>query len=429
MALALAPALTPDGIQAVPRFFAGFATHPQVIARGLVALAEITATRYFMPAPTTQRDPVLSAHGDRLRAECFSACNGVYARLDITGDALDGGEIGYGTTNVDIGPQTRQMLSGIAPAELLHLQVGLDGLNLSTPDEQRTERPAQMPSRWVPALGNVAELHRGTHPAFTMGTAAARAFVATIPAASATGRSGWLAPTTTGGRLAPRRSPGAVRIAGLHRLAALRRLLPHIRGLAAYGNPDTGVTVIEAELPGARLVIGLTDEPWRGHSGEGALLTGLATADAGADADLVAAVLAFEPRIDVSRLTTDTALSSARVQAALTVLAASGRVGWDVRDEAYFHRELPDDSSRVARDNPRLVAARRLVEAGAVRRDGDRWRVASGGDDYLVRAEPASCTCTWFLSHGIGRGPCKHLLAVFLVDGRLPAERDDDDQP
>ena len=81
LGLALAPGLGVDGVVESPSFFHGFATHPQVIARGLVTLADITATRYFNYVPTTERDPILSAHGDRLRAECFSACNGVYACL------------------------------------------------------------------------------------------------------------------------------------------------------------------------------------------------------------------------------------------------------------------------------------------------------------------------------------------------------------
>lgn len=432
IALALAPGLAPEGPERSPRFFGGFATRPQVIARGLVALADITAMRYFQYTPTTQRDPVLSAHGDRLRAECFSACNSVYARLDIMTDALDGGEIGFGTTNVDIGPDTRRMLSAIGPVELLHLEVGLGGLTASTPDAHSVERPVRMPSRWVPALGNVAELHRATRPGFTLDAAATRAFVATLPGATSSGRVGWLAPTRTGTRLAARPVPGAVRVSGLHRLSALRRLLPHLRGSSFHGDPETGAAVIEVELPGARLVLGLTEEPWRGHSGEGSLLTGLSGSDALDDADLVAAMLAFEPRIELERLAADTGLPVERVRSAVAVLAASGRVGWDVHDAVYFHRELPDDPDRVLKDNPRLVGARRLAESGAVRRDvtssGAGWRVRSGDGDYLVSLDPPACTCTWHLTHGVGRGPCKHLLAVRLIEGTIPDANDDDEE-
>ena len=51
----------------------------------------------------------------------------------------------------------------------------------------------------------------------------------------------------------------------------------------------------------------------------------------------------------------------------------------------------------------------------------------SGDGDYLVAIDPVSCTCTWHLTHGTGRGPCKHLLAVLLAEGRIDEENDTND--
>lgn len=45
--------------------------------------------RYFHPAPAGVRAPILTANGDRLRAKCFSACNGVLARLDLLASGID----------------------------------------------------------------------------------------------------------------------------------------------------------------------------------------------------------------------------------------------------------------------------------------------------------------------------------------------------
>lgn len=418
--LALAPALTPLGLIAAPSFFHGFVTHPQVLSRGLLTLADITSTRYYQYVPSALRDPVLTAHGDRLRAECFSACNGVYARLDLLADIFDGGDIAYGTTNVDIGPELRTALAAVRRTELLHLDVGTDGLAVSSPDETIRERPVQMPDRWIRALGNVAELHRGMTHAFTVGRAEARAFVSALPAVTASGRSGWLTPGVGGLRVSPRAGANSVYVAGLHRLGAAKRLLPHIVGMSAYGSPDgpDGACIIEFELPAARLVLGLTPTPSRGHSGEGSLLTALASPTVLDDADLISALLAFEPLIDAGRLARESNLSFDAVMAALAVLAASGRVGWDAHDGAHFHRELPDDPDRVLGDNPRLVSARRLLDDGAVRL-GSRgeWLIRSGDVDYPVRLSPDgdTCSCSWYLKHSTGRGPCKHILAARLM--------------
>lgn len=421
LALALAPALTPSGVRTAPSFFRGFATHPQVLARGLVTLADITATRYFRFTPTSQRDPVLTAHGDRLRAEVFSACNSVYARLDLLGDGFDGGDIGHGTTNVDVGSATRQVLTNIGRSDLLHVDVGLDEVRLATLDSTAVERRVEMPDRWVRALGNAAEMHHGLVPAFRLDAVAARAFVGTIPAATATARSGWLAPGRGGARLTSRPTPDAVAVSGLNRLAAVRRLLTHVQGITFYqpGAADTDGVVVEVALPSARLVVGLTAEASRGHSGEGSLLTALAGESAVGDADLVSAVLAFEPVVDVARLSRETALPESRVRDALAVLADSGRVGWDLHDGAWFHRELPSDAARVERDNPRLRDARRLVEEGGVRRHDGGWLVTSADTEYAVGGSPPDrCTCTWYLTHGRDRGPCKHVLAVRMAQPR-----------
>jgi hypothetical protein len=215
-----------------------------------------------------------------------------------------------------------------------------------------------------------------------------------------------------------------VHLTGLHRLSAVKRLLPHVAGATFFGPLDGGAgpALAEFALPAARLTLGLTAEAWRGYSGEGALLELLAASTL-ADADLVGVLLAFDPVIDHGELARESGLTPERVASALAVLAASGRVGWDAHDAAYFHRELPPDPDRVDKDNPRLAAAKRL--SGAVTRVGaSQWAVRSGGAEYRVRFDPAAgasdaaCTCTWYLRHPSGRGPCKHVLAVQLEVNR-----------
>ena len=114
-----------------PGFFHGIAAHTLVVPRSPLVPTDITATRHLQhPSADTRafavtaagdilRGPVLASNGDRLRAERFSACNGVLTRLDLLVTGLDGGDIGHRTANVDIGPTMRRALALVLRGALL----------------------------------------------------------------------------------------------------------------------------------------------------------------------------------------------------------------------------------------------------------------------------------------------------------------------
>lgn len=225
----------------------------------------------------------------------------------------------------------------------------------------------------------------------------------------------------------PRRGPGAAYVSGLHRLSALKRIMTSLSGMTFYmcADGEPGPFMVEAALPCARLTLSLTAESWQGYSGEGALLTSLARQDVLADAGLIGQTLGFDAAIDALDMARRLHRSKTQVQAALALLAVSGKLGFDARDSAYFHRELPDDPDRVLKDNPRLTAARKLVDkVERMESAGNKqWIVHSSETDYRVYFDPAlgaaeaRCTCTWYLNHQNKRGPCKHILAVQLKEG------------
>ena len=423
LTLELAPALTPKGLTEAPEFFSGFAAQPLVLARGLLALADVARTRYFQPAPTGMRDPICTANGDRLRFEVFSACNTVGVRLDLLAAAFDGGEIRHGTTNVDINQPLRDALGQVSSSELMHLAVGNDELRVSTPEATHVERKVELPDRWLKALGSSQELTRELKLIGETPAVQARKFLAALP--SGAGRAGHWNVSRMGVKPALRPGKGTVCAEGLNRLRAARRLSPQITGLRVYGLPQApmAASVWEFSLPHGRLTFTLTAEHYRGFSGEGALLTKLAAPTAVDDSALISACLAFEPRIEIASLAAKTGLDEERTEQGLAVLAGDGRVGFDLYEQAYFHRELPSDAARVIRDNPRLRHAKRLVAARAVQPfEGHpgTFRVRGDHDEYIVRTGPPSCTCPWWQGHAGSRGVCKHLLAVEL--SRTPAE-------
>jgi hypothetical protein len=435
LALATSGGVATDGSPvAHPYFFSGFAERPDVVATALLAVARVARTRYYVPPNTLAAvlraaDPVVTSTPEGLRFESFSVCCGVYARLDVLADGLDTAFSAAGVTNVDVNPPLRQALAGLRAAEPLHLSVGAEELRVSTLDAEVVEEKVPLPDRWLKGFAETQVLAAGMRLRHELDAVSARRFVQALPATSATRTVMWATAAVRSLRLATRPSPGAVCVAGPERLRALEPLLGLATGLRAYG-PDVNASsrpvpsVWVLDLPGARLSLALSPEKARGFSGEGAVLLGLTGTEVVEDADLIAALLAFEPRIDVDRLAAEADLPADRVAAALGVLATSGQVGYDVAAGAYFHRPLPLDSSTLAVLHPRLAGAQTLVREGGVRALGaGRFAVrASGGGEHEVRlADDADvdrtdrCTCPWFAKHRGTRGPCTHVLAARMT--------------
>ena len=432
LALSIAPALTPKGVEEDPLFFNGEIIDPVVISGGLLVLADIVSTRYFKYVPVAQRDPILSAQGDRLRAECFSACNGVYARMDVFQSALDG-EILYGTTNVDIGADLRKSLFNVRQGDRLKFRIGDEGWktvhsrnadNNNILTDVRIQRPVKMPDRWIRALGNCAMLHQNMEYKFHVEGMQAKAFIAMLPAATGKERSGWLTPTKGGVMLKLREEKNSVYISGLHRLSALRRIMSHVNAVYFYApkNSEVGRMMIEVCMRGASITLSLTAKSYEGYLGEGALLDSLSDLKILEYADEIDNILNFESILDLDKISESTGIIKNDIKNAIELLAVSGKLGFDVKEKAFFHRELPDDPDRVLKDNLRLVGAKKLME-GISHVEDDIWHVKSQDTTYRViypkdlGAQNAKCTCTWYLKHQNSRGPCKHILAVKLKKG------------
>ena len=138
LALATSGGSTPEGEAAYPYFFSGFMERPDVVAAGLLAVARVARTRFYVPpgmvvAPgggltrIGMLDPVVTNTAEGLRFESFSVCCGVYARLDVEASALDAAHCAVGVTNVDVNQPLRAALASLRAGEPLHLSVGEEG--------------------------------------------------------------------------------------------------------------------------------------------------------------------------------------------------------------------------------------------------------------------------------------------------------------
>lgn len=426
LVLQTAAGLTPQGLIANPVFFRGHIQRPDVAAAGLLTLLNVASTRYFNPIPGgfASLDPAVTAHGDRLRCEAFSACNGVYVRLDLNAQVFDSGTLGFGTTNIDLHAPLARALAGIQASDKLFLSVGPDEIAVTTNGEKHIERKVHLPERWVRALAETQSIAAGMALRASLDNMAWRRFIHALPTSggSGAGVKMWLIPSATGIRQTGRPLSGAISLAGSAKLSSMKRLQHLVQSVNIYGpevRTDTkaAVSVWEFLLPGGRITLMLSPEPYRGFSGEGAMLQALGISNT-TDAHILDPLLAWEPVIDLRGLVEETQLTEDRLKGALQVLATSGHVGYDLHENAYFHRQLPFVEARVEANYLRLAAARELLASGAVCRQGEYLRVTVEGRNRWVNFSGAvpRCTCYFWMKHQGTRGPCKHILAAQLFE-------------
>lgn len=434
LSLATSGGVTETGPATHPYFFTGFLADPGPAAQALLACAAIARARYHVASSTlaASLDPVVTCNTDRLRFESFSGCCGVHARLDLPPDALDAAPVASGTTNVDFNPPMRAALAGaVATAGQLLLKVGDAEVTAVTESAVVTERKVKLPARWVKGFGEVSALHARMRLVADISGPDVQRFLAALPRAARNPL--WVVPAGRALSVAASPRPGAACLTGPERLAELRPLLRFTKRLRVYAPADSGNAPAPNGLPApsaweltlgkARFTLTISPEKYRGFTGEGALLGALATDTAEQDADLIGLLLGWGPVISLPGLSSSSGLSPERTGAALATLASSGRVGYDLVDGAYFHRELPV-GAEVSKVHPRLAGARALVETGQV-------TLSEGGamsGEHRVRFAAAgmqgdTCTCQWWAKHQGTRGPCKHVLAariVRLIDAGQP---------
>jgi hypothetical protein len=415
---------TSGGREAHPHFFTGFLDQPRQVGQALLAVAEVARTRYYEPpqmvaARIAAADPVVTSNLDRLRFESFSACAGVYARLDLAPGVLDERPQAWGTTNVDFNAPMRAALARVRDADTMLMNVGHDEVVVTTLEGSTVEKKVPLPDRWVKGFAEVQVASSRMVLRHELPAVEARRFLQSLPRTKSRSLA-WATPVGKTLRLSSRADASSVCLAGPERLRLLEKLLPFAKSLRIYGPaPDRDrsaePSAWELVLAGARVVFVVSPELFRGFSGEGGVLSDLGTADDDT-IESVADHVHGDPEIDPAAVADELGLARPSVQTALGALSAAGRVGFDLASGAFFHRELPYDRAVLDKMHPRLLAARKLADERAVTLDADGQGagVRSGDAEYRVRFENgvARCTCAWFARHRGERGPCKHVLAV-----------------
>jgi len=418
---------TSGGTEKNPYFFKGKLTHPRSTADLLLALSLISRTRFYTPPNMLARilaaaDPVVTSGGERLRLEAFSVCCGVYARVDLMPEAIEGEFVGRGTTNVDFNPPMRAALARIRLSEDVGLAVGTDRVELLRASEKIVERKVALPLRWLKGFVEVQAYQARMQPRLEISGEEARRFLRTVPRQNTHYATSWVLPAGKGLRISQRPSSDAVAVGVIGRLKILDDIARHAQLLRVYGAADDAVSGWEVVTDDARFHLVLSPEAARGFSGEGQVLSQLAQEGWKTTLPNVRASLKWQARVDAAGLAQQLGLDAQNVGTALSALGSRGLVGYDLAERAYFHRELPFDMTLVDDLQPRLKDARELVAEKGVRvmsgKSGQIEAYVRGTDvEHRVRetADGMKCTCPWYSKNQGQRGPCKHILAVQIT--------------
>ena len=405
--------------------FSGALSAPSLVGSLLLATARVAEARFYVPrammaAILRRADPVVTADGEGLRFESFSACGGVYARADILADALQPEAMARGTTNVEFNARMRGLLSRLGNDS--NLVVAEDALSLHADGASAVERKVDLPLRWVNGFAEVQVAQRALRDEFEIRPELFRRFVRSLPA-TASRRAALAVSILNGGvRLSHAGARAAdVAVGGPERLRGFDDLAANASALKLYGGD--AASAWEFDYGVARFVLVLSPDAARGFSGEGNALDAAADRGGAALAEAIAPWLTWDRRVDEDRLAVVAGLDRASVDRGLARLGAEGAVGFDLHEGHYFHRPLPFAPRAMDTRLPRLRDAQRLVDAKAVflfpwtQPDVMEALVNSGGVEHRVRIDPdgGRCTCPWFARYARKRGPCKHQLAVRLL--------------
>ncbi len=412
-----------------PHFFHGRIEQPRSVADMLLALLDVVRTHYFLPRPP-QMDPVVTSNDAMLRFEGFSGCCGVYVRVDLDTAGLAAERLGRGTTNVDFNMPMRAALMRLQDRERVEFSVGREAFTLSRGEARVVEKKVRLPLRWIKGFSEVqAYLPRLVLMMDVAGTEARR-FAQGLPLGSIPRQPSFVVQSGAALRLSQRPADGAVAVSGLQRLRTLPGLAQRAERLRIWSDAASGASAWEVVFAVGRVTLLVSPETQRGFSGEGQVLSSLASAAWQKALPKVRAQLRWQNEIDVGEVAQATALTAGEVEAALAALGARGLAGYDCGSGRYFHRELPFDLERVEAMQPRLLDARQLLAENRVRRlavvDADGHDFAVDGSDVVhhvrLRADSDRCSCPWFSKLQGERGPCKHILAARLLrDGDADA--------
>jgi SWIM zinc finger len=409
-----------EEVNNIPCFFWGSLTDPYVTAKCWTTIAKVVRSS-FGPVPPSLRDPIVSAGSERLRFEGFSSCNGVYVRLDMKPEAIDGEFIANGTTNVDFNDPMLNALNAIQKNEKVTLAVGHQDVQVITSKAKVTEKKVTLPMRWIKGLTSVQLYLADMDLKFELNKIQTIQLFQSLPKGTVKGdffitkRAGKFMFSTLA-------TADSVRIGGVQRLRLLEGILAIVDKIFIYESSDKQTCAIVAEFGKMQLLMAFSPDSYRGFSGEGNVLE---TMTENLPIEWVYglnSLLKSNETFDPTMLSIENDIDFGTMDNLTSNLSSMGLLGYDLSEKAHFYRRLPFKTERILSLNPRLKNAKKLIDNEDIeiverRADYIEAKVKGSGVVHKVIIDNNSqrCTCDWFTAYQGKRGICKHILGVKMM--------------
>ncbi|QSW88064.1 SWIM zinc finger family protein [Flavobacterium endoglycinae] len=409
-----------EEVNNIPCFFWGSLTDPYVTAKCWSTIAKVVRSS-FGPVPPSLRDPIVSAGSEKLRFEGFSSCNGVYVRLDMKPEAIDGEFIASGTTNVDFNDPMLNALNAIQKNEKVTLAVGQQDVQVITSKAKVVEKKVTLPMRWIKGLTSVQLYLADMDLKFEINKIQTIQLFQSLPKGSVKGdffitkRAGKFMFSTLS-------TADSVRIGGVQRLRLLEGILSIVDKIFVYESSDKQTCSIVCEFGKMQLLMAFSPDSYRGFSGEGNVLETMTENLPMEWVYGLNSLLKSNEMFDPTMLSIENDIDFGTMDNLTSNLSSMGLLGYDLSEKAHFYRRLPFKTERILSLNPRLKNAKKLIDNEEVeiterRADYIEAKVKGSGVVHKVIIDNNSqkCTCDWFTAYQGKRGICKHILAVKMT--------------
>jgi len=409
-----------ETVNNIPCFFWGSLTDPYVTAKCWSTIAKVVRSS-FGPIPPSLRDPIVSAGTERIRFEGFSSCNGVYVRLDMKPEAIDGEFIVNGTTNVDFNDPMLNALNSIQKNEKVTLAVGQQDMQVITANTKVTEKKVTLPMRWIKGLTSVQLYLADMDIKFELNKIQTIQLFQTLPKGSVKGdffitkRAGKFMFSTLS-------TTDSVRLGGIHRLRLLEGILAIVDKIFVYESADHETCALVCEFGKMQLLMAFSPDAYRGFSGEGKALEHMTENLPVEWMYGLNSLLKSNETFDPTLLSIEHDIDFGTMDQLTSSLSSIGLLGYDLMARSHFYRQLPFKTERILSLNPRLKNAKKLIENSDItiveKRDGYVEASVKGSGvvhKVVLDQNGYRCTCEWFTTYQGKRGICKHVLAVKMI--------------